>query len=72
MKACLPALGTKMAFSHPLDITNETNGLHHRLLHNTIADSTEASFTTFTYSQYISYASSNDQPFSLPVEQFLF
>jgi len=53
MKACLPALGTKMAFSHPLDMTNETDSLHHRLLHKTIADSMEASFTAFTYRQYI-------------------
>ena len=54
MKFCLPALGTKMAFSHPLDITNETNGLHHRLLRETTADSMNASFTALTYRQYIS------------------
>lgn len=54
MKVCLPALGTKMAFSHPLDITSETNGLHHRLFHKTIADGTLASFPAFSYRQYIS------------------
>lgn len=42
-----------MAFSHPLDITNDTNSLHHRLLNKTTADSM-ASFSAFTYRRYIS------------------
>lgn len=38
MKACFPAFGTKVAFSHPLDITIETNSLHHSLLHKIVRD----------------------------------
>lgn len=54
MKACLPLLGTKVAFSHPVGITSETNGLYQRFLHRATANTTEASFTVFTHSEYIS------------------
>lgn len=37
IKAWLPALGTKMAFSHPLDFTSDTDGLHPRVLHEITA-----------------------------------
>lgn len=37
IKAWLPTLGTKMALSHPLDITSDTDGLHPRLLHEITA-----------------------------------
>lgn len=72
MKACLLALGTKMAFSHALDITNETNGLHYRLLHKTTADSMEASFTAFSYRQYVSQLLVMTSPFLHQHSGFLF
>lgn len=76
MKACLLALGTKMAFSHALDITNETNGLHYSLLHKTTADSMEASFTAFSYRQDVFQLLvaflHPFQHFSSPIQQFPF
>jgi len=54
MKDCLPALGTKLAFSHPLDITIETNSLHHRLLREIVRDNMGTIFTAFIYREYIS------------------
>lgn len=64
IKAWLAALGTKMAFSHPPDITSDTDGLHPRLLHE-ITAGRGGSLSCLHYTQHISCLLVRTSPFHL-------